>query len=131
MKKILVAVFAVALLAGCATISSIYNGARPNKVVENRDGTITFEFLFPAKGIDSKMALQRMDEYLAGYASDNGFSGYDQISFDVSVVETTNGGSVVAAAFGTWGSDLSGSGRTYQASQDQYLRALVQLKFKA
>ena len=66
MKKVLVILLAIAVLGGCAStpMSSVYDGAKPSHVIQNGDGTTTFEFVFPYGGWDQDMAKQRINEYL-------------------------------------------------------------------
>jgi uncharacterized lipoprotein YajG len=80
MKRILLLLGAAALLAGCMTVSSAYDGATPSRTVENTDGSTTFEFLFPANVFDENMATQRINEYLTLYTRENALSSYDILS---------------------------------------------------
>jgi len=80
MKKILILLCTAALLAGCMTVSSAYDGATPSRAVENPDGTRTFEFLFPTSVFDGNKATQRINEYLTRYIRDNGMTSYEVMS---------------------------------------------------
>jgi hypothetical protein len=84
MRKILILLSAVALLAGCMTVSSAYDGATPSRTSENADGSRTFEFLFPASVYDGNMATQRIDEYLTRYVKENGLTSYEVLSTNYS-----------------------------------------------
>lgn len=80
MKKILVILFAIALMAGCMSANSVYDGWKPSHTVANSDGSTTFEFLFAANDFNSDKASQRIDEYCTRYKSENGFTAYQVMS---------------------------------------------------
>jgi hypothetical protein len=84
MKKILVLLGVVALLGGCMTVSSAYDGATPSRTSENADGSRTFEFLFPSNVFDGNMATQRINEYLTLYVKENGLISYEVLSTNYS-----------------------------------------------
>ena len=133
MKRILGVLFTVAVLAGCAStpMSSIYDGAKPSHVIENGDGSTTFEFVFPYDDFDGKMAMQRINEYLISYSSGKGFSGYDIENVDGKVIDKPNGGHVLGAFLSNWGNNEAQNNRPpVEARKDQFIRALVQVKFK-
>ena len=132
MSKMLVAGLLVLGLVGCAStpMSSIYDGAKPSHVIANGDGSTTFEFMFPYADFDGNMAMQRINEYLNSYTKDQGLTGYEILNVDARVIEKTSTGSTVGAALQNWGSGLQGSTQTHEARKDQFVRALVQVKFK-
>ena len=134
MKKILSVLLALVVLAGCAStpMSSVYNGAKPSHVIANGDGSTTFEFMFHYDNDwDGNMAMQRINEYLTSYASQNGFSGYDTINVDGKVIEKTNTGSAIAAGFANFGAGYSHSDSPpVEPKKDEFVRALVQVRFK-
>ena len=130
MKKALVAL-AVALLAGClsAPMSSVSGGAKPTHVLENPDGTMTFEFVFPYDDTWNRdAAMQRIKEYLATYARLNGFSGYDTVSAAEHLVSKVSEASaavdILADAAG------STSGAAAQPDQARFVRVIKQVKFR-
>ena len=85
MKKLMI-ITLVGLIAGCATtatISSIYDVAKPNRITTNKDGSTTFEFLYRFADYDQVVAGHRIHDFLERYAVDNELIGYD--------VLTTNG----------------------------------------
>lgn len=129
MKKILVIMFAVAVLAGCMTVSSIYDGAKPSRIVDNSDGTTTFEFLFPPNDFDGKMAGQRLDEYFTNYIKEKGFTGYEIVDVNSKAVEKTSGASSFGSFLSAWGSAESGQENKSKPSKT-YIRILAQVKFK-
>ncbi|MGA2380352.1 MAG: hypothetical protein ABSG85_13710 [Spirochaetia bacterium] len=129
MKKILVVLFAGALLAGCMTVSSIYDGAKPSRIVENSDGSSTFEFLFPPNDYDGNMAGQRIGEYFANYIKEKGFTGYEIVSVNSQTVDKASGSSSFGAFLQNWGNGAQG--KEANASPNKtYIRVLAQVKFK-
>jgi hypothetical protein len=130
MKKAL-AILALALLAGCASVpmSSVQDGARPSHRIDNGDGTATFEFVFPYDNTwDRNMAMQRINEYLTTYARLNGFSGYATISAAVQLLSKVSGASaaldILANAAG------GASGDTSPPAQAKFVRVIEQVKFR-
>lgn len=85
MKKSLIILCAV-MLAGCMSVSSTYDGAKPVHSVQNTDGSATFEFLFEGSEFDGIKASQRIDEYFAGYRNEKELGGYEIM--DISYSET-------------------------------------------
>ena len=134
MKKTLVILFVVALMAGCAStpMSSVYDGAKPSHVIANGDGSTTFEFTFPYdNNWNADMAMQRMDEYLTGYAKENGFAGYDVLKVDGKLIEKTNTGSAVLVLIAAGAGGYAHNDKpTPEAKRDAFARILVQVKFK-
>jgi|GEM_PF-1770846 len=127
MKKILVIMFAVVILAGCMTVSSIYDGAKPSRIIENSDGLSTFEFLFPPNDFDGKMAAQRIDEYFARYINEKGYVGYEIVSVNSQSIEKAS--SSVGSFLSAWGSAESGQQNKSNPNKT-YVRILAQVKFK-
>ena len=130
MRRILILACVAAVLAGCAsTVSSIYGGAHENGIVENKDGSTTFEFKFMLDPFDATKAMQRIDEFLAGYAGKKGFASYE--------VESVNGKAIPydRRGAGSWvvpagaGLVLGPSDKMIAGGKDQYGRILVQARF--
>jgi hypothetical protein len=84
MKKLLFVLIAGALLAGCMSANSAYDGSSPSRTVANSDNLATFEFVYPASGFNGEKALQRIDEYCVRYGRENRLSAYEVISVDYS-----------------------------------------------
>ena len=112
-------------------MSSIYDGAKPSHVIENGDGSTTFEFMFPYADFDGKMALQRINEYLTNYTSEKGMAGYKIVNVDGKVIEKTSTGSKLGRHFKHGDPALADRGETHEAKKDQFVRALVQVEFKS
>jgi len=131
MKKALIPALALLLLAGCATVSSMYTKARPNHVVSNADGTTTFEFLFKAEGIDYEMAADRVGEYLIQFAVDNGYSGkFELIDGNAAIVQSTSPGAAALYAASGFASGMSGSSRPIgNPPRNSYVRFILKIRF--
>ncbi len=126
----LVALIVVLFMTGCATVSSIYDGARPNKTVENRDGTTTFEFLFPASDFDVDLASKRIDEYVMDHGSAKGYTDYDLMSVNGSAVEKTNGAKAALSMVAGFGAGYSGHEAPKVNTGDRYMRILFTVRYK-
>jgi type IV pilus biogenesis protein CpaD/CtpE len=130
MRKAL-AVLAAALLAGCmsAPMSSVHDRARPSHMIENGDGTTTFEFLFPYDDAwDRNMAMQRINEYLATYARVNGLSGFDTISAATQLISKIGSASVALDLVAD--AARAASGETSAPEQARFVRVIDQVKFR-
>ena len=130
MKRAVV-LLAVAMLAGCmsAPMSSVSTGARPSHVLQNGNGTTTFEFLFPNDSSwDKDLAMQRISEYLATYARFNGFSGYDTISGAVQLLAKPN---EVSAGMDILADAAAGNSRDAPSpGQAKFVRVIEQVRFR-
>ncbi len=133
MRKLLILVLVISFLEGCASgffppVSTIYAKANANHVTDNGDGSTTFEFKFVLDPFDTRKALQRIDEFLAGYASDKKFTGYavEKVN-DKAVEKGTSGSDWVAPASATF--VMSAADKTTVSGKDRYGRILVQARF--
>jgi len=127
MKKQVALLMILCLLAGCMTISSIYDGAKPSRIIDNNDGTMTFEFLFPPNDYDGNMAAQRINDYFASYIKEKGYAGYEIVSVNSQAIEKNS--SSIGTFLSAWGSSASGQQNT-NPSEKTYIRVLGQVKFK-
>jgi hypothetical protein len=120
--KSLVLLLTIGLLEECATlyVSSVRDGAKPNHVVDNNDGSAKFEFLFLSANYDAEMAAKRLKEYLDRYTRDKGPTGYDVVRANGRALDASD----VAAALSI------ASKEAVAASEDQALvRILVEVRF--
>jgi hypothetical protein len=132
MRKLFVLACAVAILAGCMSspfYSTIYGKANPSYSSENSDGSTLIEFKFILDPFDAKKAMQRIDEYLTGYAGGKGFAGYDVENVNGKTIEKSSrgAGSWVAPASSNF--VLEPSYKTSVAGKDQYGRIRLQVRF--
>lgn len=136
MRKLLILALSVLVLGGCTSgsfftpISSINSKAVPSQVTENSDGSTTFEFKFTLEPFDARKALQRIDEFLAGYANEKKFTGYEVEKVNGKTIAGSNdgGSSWVAPASASFA--MSQSDKTTINGKDQYGRILVMARFR-
>ena len=96
MRRFLVPACALAVLVGCMSTnpfySTSYGEAHPSNVFQNSDGSTLVEFKFLLDSFDAGKAMQRIDEYLAKYAGEKGFVGYDVENVNGKAIEKSQSG---------------------------------------
>lgn len=132
MKKILgiliVVIFAL-VTGSCMTTTDMFHDAQPNKIVQNSDGTTTFEFIFQGENYSDEITKIKLQEYLDSYTKSNGYASYTIVALSANVFYKASVLGAIGAGMATVGSEGNGGGAV-QATQHPYVRVLAMVKFQ-
>jgi len=138
MRKLLLGIGLLLILISCATepeytVSSIYTKATPNRIIQNGDGTTTFEFVFPNKEFNSTMAGQRMSEYFNIYAANRSFASWTVVTADADSLTTKSKSAGAVTALSLIAAASAGyAGKDYTPTAlptDKFVRFIVCIQF--
>lgn len=137
MKKLLIVlVLIVGFIIGCATTTSVSETAKPDKIVQNGDGTTTFQFLFQENGYDPNMATDRIADFVNSYAIEKGLGSPNLIYGKAVEIPKKNWGRAIVQGLGN---GLSSAGAnlghtTYTPTNhdvnDYYIQVTVKISFE-
>lgn len=103
MKKLALLMVVAILAISCTTMSSLYNGARPDHLIKNRDGSVTFEFIFNANTYNQELAVQRIKDYWQDYMIKEGWKTYQVLSSSTTMQQRVDAGKAIGNGMRAYG----------------------------
>jgi hypothetical protein len=137
MKRLMTGIMIIVclLVSACATMPSSYHGIKPDKTIDDTDGSITYEFYFSPDDFDEHLAGQQIREYFVFIETQKGFTSFDVLYAKIDTIQRTNKRIAVANALGAYGNAKSAYGGeqgTYvpRDTSQTVVRFIAQIMYK-